>query len=122
MKIFFFLTPLHGSLNEFIIITRTFFFFNKRIVPVQFDTRTILMPELFHVKKNCMICGWDRKMMWFVSDFTDVTRKITPEKHSIHKKELWIKYFSLCLALYLLRNLSSYNSLFYGYNKTSKLK
>ena len=69
-----------------------------------------------------MICGWDRKMMWFVSDFTDATRKITPEKHSIHKKELLIKYFSLCLALYLLRNLSSYNSLFYGYNKTSKLK
>ena len=65
-----------------------------------------------------MICGWDRKMMWFVSDFTDATRKITPEKHSIHKKELLIKYFSLCLALYLLRNFME----FYGYNKTSKLK
>ena len=32
-------------------------------------------------------------MMWFVSDFTDVTRKITPEKHSIHKKILIDKIF-----------------------------
>ena len=61
-------------------------------------------------------------MMWFVSDFTDVTRKITPEKHSIHKKILIDKFFFLCLALYLLRNLSSYNSLFYDHNNTSKLK
>ena len=37
-------------------------------------------------------------MMWFVSDFTDVTRKITPEKHSIHKKILIDKIFFFMLG------------------------